>query len=114
QVIALAVAERPQLVAGIGENRGGDGGDGDRGERAQPRPGAQRVGAADRDEEREDAHHAELGGLVYKNPEPGVQIANESHPPHPSFIHPVYPALIAPAGDAAGGEITLRRMSYAA
>ena len=39
----------------------------------------QRVGAADRDEEREDADYAELGYLVYQNPESGVNIAEEIH-----------------------------------
>ena len=45
----------------------------------EPRPGTQPVGAADRDEEREDADYAELGYLVYQNPESGVNIAEEIH-----------------------------------
>jgi hypothetical protein len=62
-----------------GEHGGHARGDRHRGERAELRPVMQRVGAADRDEEREDTHDAELGYLVYQHPESGVNIAEEVH-----------------------------------
>ena len=55
------------------------GGQRHRSERAEPGPVAQRVGAADRDEEGDDPDRAELRCLMYQHPESGVEIAEETH-----------------------------------
>ena len=72
---AVPVPERPELVAQEGEHGGHHGGDRHRGEGTKPYTVTQPVGAADGDDESEDTHHAELGYLVYQNPESRVEIA---------------------------------------
>jgi hypothetical protein len=74
-VTAVAVPERPELVAQEGEYRGHHGGDRHRGEGTEPRAVVQHVGAAEGDDESEDPDQAELGYLVYQNPESRVEIA---------------------------------------
>jgi hypothetical protein len=88
-VAAVPVPERPELVAQEGEHGGHGGGDRDGGEGAETHPVVQRVGTADGDDEREDADHAELGYLVYQNPESRVEIAEEIHSLLSFAVHPV-------------------------
>jgi hypothetical protein len=78
-VAALAVPERPELVADEGEHRGEDVGQRGGGDLAEPGAGVEDVDQDDGDHEREAADDAELGDLVDQHPETRVKVSDESH-----------------------------------
>jgi hypothetical protein len=78
-VAALAVPERPELVADEGKYRGQDVGQRRRPNRAQPGPGVEDVDQDQGEHEREAADNAELGDLVDQYLEARIEVTNESH-----------------------------------
>jgi hypothetical protein len=78
-VAALAVPERPELVAEEREHSGQDVGERRRGYRTQPGAGVEDVDQDDSEHEREHAHDPELGDLMDQQPKSRVKVADKLH-----------------------------------